>query len=129
MLRLQVRTICCRDSDEDFLLAKSDRSPIARKVHMGLSARGVRFHEESGGRSVGGGLRMVLGRLVYWRSLRNPEAIGRCRNPAAGAHPLQKLIQNVSTVEVWMESGSCRSSSEIHPLWKFGWSSVLARGQ
>ena len=37
MLRLQVRTICCRDSNKDFQLVKSDRSPIARKVHLGFA--------------------------------------------------------------------------------------------
>ena len=33
-------TIYCRDSDEDFQLAKSDRSPIAREVCLGFAWRG-----------------------------------------------------------------------------------------
>ena len=50
---------------------------------------------------------MALGRLICWRSLRDPEAIGRCRNPAAGARSLRKLVRNPSVVESRTESSSC----------------------
>ena len=33
-LMLQTEVICCRSLDEDFLLEKSDRSPIVRDVHL-----------------------------------------------------------------------------------------------
>ena len=32
-----MRTIYCKDSDEDFQLAKFDRSPIAREVRLGFA--------------------------------------------------------------------------------------------
>ena len=67
---LQAGTICCRSWNGDFLLGESDfmKNLAEGQLGWGLSIGKVRFHEESGGGSAGGGLQMTLGRSVCWRS-------------------------------------------------------------
>ena len=37
MLMLQAKVIYCRSSDEDFLLEKSSKSPVARRARLGFA--------------------------------------------------------------------------------------------
>ena len=34
VVMLQAKVICCRSSDGDFLLEKSGKSPVAKRVHL-----------------------------------------------------------------------------------------------
>ena len=72
---------------------------------------------------------MALGRLVCWRSMGDSEAIDHCRDPAAGAHPLRKLVWDPSAVEVWTESDSCGRSKGGCLLLKLDRRSVVVGAQ
>ena len=115
-----MRTICCRDSDEDFQLAKSDRSPIAREVCLGSAWRGSSSED------------YPLEKSSFMRNL----AEGRPMvdfgwrwggSPAGGVWGIQGRS---AIVEIQpLEPVRCESSSEIHPLWKLGRSPILVGGR